>query len=88
MASAIVGSPRFSCQRAIGSWLVTMVERSPALSSTTSSRSAAALIRKRLNGKVIESRERRSSPGPHETGQPAIGPTRGVIWAMRRGVRT
>ena len=29
MASATVGSPRPSCQSAIGSWLVTMVERDP-----------------------------------------------------------
>jgi len=36
MASAIVASPRFSCHRAIGSWLVTMVDRRPARSSITS----------------------------------------------------
>ena len=41
MASATVGSPSPSCHRATGSWLVTMVLRSPARSSITSSRSAA-----------------------------------------------
>jgi hypothetical protein len=30
MASAIVGSPSPSCQSATGSWLVTIVERTPA----------------------------------------------------------
>ena len=41
MASATVGSPSASCQRATGSWLVKMVERSPRRSSITSSTSAA-----------------------------------------------
>jgi hypothetical protein len=38
---ATVGSPRASCHMATGSWLVTMVERSPTRSSITSSTSAA-----------------------------------------------
>ena len=38
-ASATLGSPMTSCHLAIGSWLVTMVDRAPARSSMTSSRS-------------------------------------------------
>jgi len=41
VASATVGSPKLSCQRATGSWLVTMVERRPARSSITSIRAQA-----------------------------------------------
>ena len=39
MASANVGSPMTSCHFSTGSWLVTMVERTPCRSSRTSSRS-------------------------------------------------
>ena len=65
MPSATVGSPSASCHMATGSWLVTMVDRSRARSSMTSSRSARLVGVERSEQEVVDGQDVDAGPGGH-----------------------
>ena len=78
-ASAMVGSPRASCQMAIGSWLVKMVERSPARSSMTSSSVGGLVGGERPEQQVVDDQDLDAGPGGHEAGEASVGPGDGEL---------
>jgi hypothetical protein len=80
MASATVGSPRWSCQLEVGSWLMMTVDRVASLSSTTS-RMSAFLVLEPGEPPVVEDEDIRpgSAPSQEPEGVPSRSLTRGLL---------
>ncbi len=86
MASATVGSPRPSCQRATGSWLVTIVERRPQPVLDHLEEIRRLGVGERLQGEVVENENVDPGPGREQARQ---RPSRRAVASSvrRRGTR-
>ena len=78
MASATVGSSSPSCQRATGSWLVTMVRAEPGPVLDHFQQVGCLGIGERLQGDV-EHEDVDSGPGDEQARQPAVEAGRGEL---------